>query len=405
MHFALLLLVLVPGAQPLVAVTYYVTHSPTLLCTNNKSDYSIFITIQDAVNQVPAGSTINVCPGTYAEQVVISQPLTLRGVSYNNSSGNSSQAVIAMPDTGLTTTTSINFGTVAAQVQVTAGPVKLSNITVDGTPLVSTCPGNVTFAIYYSSGSSGTVSEVGVRNQKCDGIGIGAENGSGATESVAIESNNISPGAYMGIFACSEESPSTLTVSIKSNYVGDGEFGIVPYCNVAGSVSSNVVSWAGTGIYAGSPSTTVSGNTVMGLAGEIGIEVDGGTEISDNTINGGDYGVYLVLGGTITSNHISNGGYGILFGAGSGGSTVKSNIITQAGVGIEFDCISTNTVSGNTINGATTGLDFVPASFTGVNTLYNVAAATTGGCSSGAARRPEGIKPPLLGPNGRVTQR
>ena len=74
--FVLLFLVLVIGAQPLVAVTYYVTHQPTLLCTNNKTGYSIFLTIQDAVTQVPAGSAINVCPGTYAEQVIISQPLT-----------------------------------------------------------------------------------------------------------------------------------------------------------------------------------------------------------------------------------------------------------------------------------------------------------------------------------------
>jgi pectin methylesterase-like acyl-CoA thioesterase len=34
-------------------------------------------TIQAAVIAVPAGSTIEVCPGTYPEQVVISKPLTL----------------------------------------------------------------------------------------------------------------------------------------------------------------------------------------------------------------------------------------------------------------------------------------------------------------------------------------
>jgi len=52
-HFVLLFLVLVIGAQPLVAVTYYVTHQPTLLCTNNKTGYSIFLTIQDAVTRCP----------------------------------------------------------------------------------------------------------------------------------------------------------------------------------------------------------------------------------------------------------------------------------------------------------------------------------------------------------------
>jgi pectin methylesterase-like acyl-CoA thioesterase len=39
-----------------------------------------FATIQAAVNAASPGSTVLVCPGTYAEQVVITQPLTLRGV-------------------------------------------------------------------------------------------------------------------------------------------------------------------------------------------------------------------------------------------------------------------------------------------------------------------------------------
>jgi hypothetical protein len=165
LHFALLFLVLVLAAQPLVAVTYYVTHQPTLLCTSSKSPYSIFITIQEAVTQVPAGSTINVCPGTYPEQVVISQPVTLRGVSY----GGQSQVVIAMPSTPLAQTSSIYFSSVssvAAQVQVTAGPVNISNITVDGTAESSNCPSDsYYFGIFYSSGSSGTVDEVEARNQ------------------------------------------------------------------------------------------------------------------------------------------------------------------------------------------------------------------------------------------------
>jgi hypothetical protein len=101
--------------------------------------------------------------------------------------------------------------------------------------------------------------------------------------------------------------------------------------------------------------------------------------ISGNTINGGKYGLYLVLGGTIASNHISNSsGYGIY--VNTTAATVKSNIITGGPVGIEFNC-NAATVSGNTINGATTGLDNVPASFTGVNTFYSLATNTTsGGC-------------------------
>jgi len=379
-HFVLLFLVLVIGAQPLVAVTYYVTHQPTLLCTNNKTGYSIFLTIQDAVTQVPAGSTINVCPGTYAEQVIISQPLTLRGVSY----GASSQAVIAMPSTGLTTTSSASFGTVAPQVQVTAGPVKISNITVDGTAGSSNCPAGTYFGIFYSSGSSGTVSEVEARNQNCSaaGIGIGAENGPGATGSIIIENNTTNAANGAGIAAGSEGSPSTLTVSIKGNYVTGSFNGIVTCCNVAGTVSDNVINAVaeGSGVFALSPSTAVSGNTIIGPVNGLGIYVDvDGVTVSDNTIHGAEWGVWVYGAATVTSNHVFNSSAGGIY-IDKTGATVKSNVITGGPVGIGFNCF-TGTVSGNTINGVTTGLDGVPASFTGVNTFYNLATNTTsGGC-------------------------
>lgn len=38
-----------------------------------------YSTIQNAVDAAPSGSTIKVCPGGYAEQVVIDKPLTLEG--------------------------------------------------------------------------------------------------------------------------------------------------------------------------------------------------------------------------------------------------------------------------------------------------------------------------------------
>src|SRR3979409_1399361 len=43
-----------------------------------------YATIQQAVNSVPAGSTIKVCPGKYREQVVITQQLTISGIAYAN---------------------------------------------------------------------------------------------------------------------------------------------------------------------------------------------------------------------------------------------------------------------------------------------------------------------------------
>src|SRR5437660_1543854 len=58
----------------------------------------IFPTISQAVSSVTPGSTIEVCPGTYPEQVIITQPLTLRGVQ----AGNADNPTITVPAGGLT---------------------------------------------------------------------------------------------------------------------------------------------------------------------------------------------------------------------------------------------------------------------------------------------------------------
>ena len=98
-----------------------------------------FASIQAAVIGVTPGSTIKVCPGTYYEQVTISQPLTLQGVV----SGNAARAVIAVPAlaqglqpnvTSAVTGVWTYIAQFAAQVLVQApGPVNITDITVDGT--------------------------------------------------------------------------------------------------------------------------------------------------------------------------------------------------------------------------------------------------------------------------------
>jgi hypothetical protein len=357
LNLTLFALLVVLSARTLVASTFYV----------GTCRIGAFGTIQAAVSSasVPAGSTIDVCPGNYPEQVVISKKLTIQGIFSNNST----QAVIAMPTAGLTTTSSLSTGsTVAAQVEVTTAGVNITNITVDGTATSTTCPTVYYMGIFYSSGSSGTVNNVETRNQNCSGsaggIGIVAENGAGTAQSVTIENSDVNSYSGVGIWACSNQTPFTLTASIKGNFVSGGNFGIATACNngkpgvtnAAGSVSGNNISAIGmAGVFADSASSVVSGNTITG--GQAGIEV--------------------VAPGSITSNHISGSSTaGIFFQV--AGATVKTNTITQGPIGIEFHCF-TGTVSGNIINGTATGIDMVPAAFTEVNTFNNVPAVRTNG--------------------------
>ena len=365
-HFVLSALVLLV-AQPLLAKTYYVGSCKT----------GAYSTISAAVAAVPADSIIDVCPGTYPEQVVISQPLTLQGIA----SGGSAQAVIAMPSSGLTTTTSLRFGTVAAQVEVTSGPVNITGITVVGPG--SGCTVEVV-GIFYASGSSGTLNAVQTQFQYCGipGIGILAENGSGVSTSVTIENSNTNLSGYAGIYVCSP-TPSTLNANIKNNYVIENiGYGIATDCNTTATVSDNVVdaNYGKEGIILMAPSSKVTGNTLTGGTGILSVAP--GAVISGNTITLVGAGIWLDGAATVTSNRISNGTFGIVIAV--PGSTIQTNFMSQVEIGIEFQC-ETAAASGNTIggpgdNGPGTGFDQFPGTSTGTNKFHNVATIATG-CS------------------------
>ena len=302
---------------------------------------------------------VDVCPGTYAEQVTISKPLALKGICYSNSC----QAVIAMPSGGLATTSSITVGTIAAQVEITAGPVNITNIRVDGAASTN-CPSVPYFGIFYSSGSSGTVNDSEVSNEDCgsgSGNGILAENGPGATQTVTIEYTNINNYNNVGVWVDSNQERTTLNALIKDNYMTNGTTGISLYDNVGGSVTNNFVVNNSQGMFLASASSSpVSGNVVVG----------------------GNVGVFVAAPVSVTSNKILNTAQeGIYLSASN--ATVNTNTIViqnETGIGIDFNCSTGNVTDTNTINGAAIGFDEFPGSSTGTNKFYNVATDTTG-CS------------------------
>jgi len=363
-HFVLLGLALLI-AQPILAKTYYVGNCKT----------GAYSTISAAVASVPAGSIIDVCPGTYAEQVVISQPLTLQAYA----SGGSDQAMITLPSAAPTTTSSIVFGTVAAQVEVTAGPVNITGITVDG-GISSGCPDAEVVGIFYSSSSSGTLNTVQTQFQGCNTVGVGilAENGSETPASVTIENSNTNLSGSDGIYVCG----SALSAAVKNNYlVENNGNGIVTDCNATAAISGNVVNaaYANRAILLMSSSSTVTGNTVTGAPI---VPAATGVVVSGNTVTASGAGIWIDGAAKVTSNHISDGTFGIVIAV--PGSTVQSNFISQEQIGIEFQCV-TAIVSGNTIagpgeSGPGTGFDKFPGTSTGTNKFYNVGTLTTG-CS------------------------
>src|SRR5262249_27479015 len=62
-----------------------------------KASIPSFSSIQTALAAVPSGATIQICPGSYAEQLTINAPITLQGVN----TGNNQAAVLTVPSGGL----------------------------------------------------------------------------------------------------------------------------------------------------------------------------------------------------------------------------------------------------------------------------------------------------------------
>jgi hypothetical protein len=343
---------LVLAVHPMLASTVAVgTCKPSL---------TSFTTISAAVVAVPSGSTVQVCPGTYPEQVAIAQSLTLKGIS----SGNAGQAVITVPGSGLTTVTSGDGYTIAAQVDVTAGTVNISDITVDATGSGLSYPTWVV-GILYDSGSSGTVNEITARGQNGGGgVGVWADNVSATNESVAITNSSFHDIDDTAVVT----DGSTLLATVKGNTMQAGYY---------------QVQWASSG--------SLTANVING--GYEGVTAEGGAfTVSGNTLANQSYGIVGSNGVTATSNKISNASVAGIYDFG-GGDTYKVNTITKTSVGIEFNCQSP-TVTGNTINDATTGLNDVPASFSGANSFDNVVTLRTDGCGSA----PTSPKAPHSGP-------
>ena len=316
-------------------------------CLPNVTSYT---TISEAVSSVPSGSTIEVCPGNYPEQVVITQPLTLEGVP-----GATSDAVITVPAGGLTQSLNFDFvGSVTYQLLVqTSGPVNVTNLAIDGTGGAGR--GYVAGIVYQDS--SGTASNLGVRNQTGGGLGIGllALTSVAAPQRVTVANSVFRGFDGVGVFAITGDAGmNMLTANVQTNTingsVGTNSVG-VDYANATGVVQVNQITDSTYGVILFPSSARVQSNTIS--AKVFGAYIYSGTAaFTNNEIDAqGSYGVYLQGSATnsVVQNNIigdsSNAIFGCDVGSGMGnasGFTVTGNAITDAAVGLEMP-------SGNTL--------------------------------------------------------
>jgi hypothetical protein len=407
----------------------------------NCATLASYPTISQAVSSVPAGSTIKICPGTYAEQVVIKKNLNLVGISANGLSGASANGennpTIVSPAGGVVVNSAdlYNSFPTAAQIVVltpstasAAITVNISNITVDGSNnQLSGCGTNLV-GIYYQN-ASGTINHVVTRFQELDqadfgcqdGLAIYAQAGYGSvlTPTVTIENSSVHDYDKNGITVDGDE----LTATVTGNYVvGIGatpliaQNGIQISDGAVGKIGSNTVTddvyvnssdcsnnnscYSASGIlnYDSSGTSTnlitISGNTVGNTQGGIVIygDTNGGADynsVANNKITTSSAaGPYLIDGIDLCSNY----------------NTASGNVVfNSSGSGVHIDSTCTEstgptgngtTVSSNTVNEACAGvLVGNGSSSASGNTTYNVLQTTFPGDSCPVSNQSSARKP------------
>jgi hypothetical protein len=347
-----------------------------------------FTTISAAVAAAPSGSTIQVCPGTYPEQVTITTSnLALVGVE----SGTSDAAVLVAPSSGVVANATDIFGnSVAAQIFVqNATGVTIARLTVDGSANgLSGCATNLE-GIYFQN-SSGSVTNTAVRNQMlapadlgCQvGLAINVENNT-RTPAVTVSNNSVHNYQKNGITADGLGSGNGPSVTVTGNTV----IGIGPNPSIAqngiqigfgatGNVQNNRVA---DDIYTGA---NAQGSGILIYASE-------NVTASNNTVETTQVGVATATdpvygpanGATVTSNHIGGTQNFDAIDLCSNNNTAESNVIdgsAQSGIHADDACPSSgtgNTIEHNTINEACAGILEGPSATGNTvapNTFFNV---------------------------------
>jgi parallel beta-helix repeat protein len=368
-----------------------------------------FPTIGAAIAAAPAGATVDVCPGTYPEQLLIDKNLTLTGIQ----SGTNYAIMIVPPSAGLVANgVDIGGSPVAAQIFVqNASAVKINHLIVDGTGNnLTNCgpPAGPTLEGIYFQNASGQITNNAVRNQYLtdftdlggcqNGLAINIESTTPST--VSITNNSVRNYQKNGITA---------------DGLGDGTPGpaVTIYQNAIVGMAATAMNWPGgaaeNGVQVGFGATgSVNGNTVNdniwfndtsdnpgNAASGILVYASAGVTVTENRVGSAQFGIttdtdpsYGPADNTIiTSNKVVGTQIFDAIDVCSSSNTVEWNTVygsTQSGIHLDDACSGTsnsNTVSGNEVHEACAGILQGTGSGTtlGTNTFYDVPNTTLAG--------------------------
>ena len=320
--FAVLVCILLMSARQANAATLTVDDDQ-VQCPN--AQYS---SIQAAITAANPGDKINVCPGTYHEQVMITKRLAIQGIEVTNQN-----LAVIMPSPAVANSTSLATANPIAAIVLVDGTndVTLTNLTVDGaTNGVNACSPTL-IGIYYRN-ASGTINSVAVRNIELgsslfgcqSGLGVFAQSGAGGKSKVDILNSSVHDYQKNGITA----NEIGTEVNVKGNAVSGigstpaiAQNGIQVAFGAKGTIESNAVI---NHIYAACTSTS----NCSAASSNILIVDSDGVKITKNTTGNAQLNIYY---------------------QGNNGAVI-SNVIFQSRVFDGIDLIGdANRANGNTI--------------------------------------------------------
>lgn len=255
--------------------------------------------IQAALAAAPAESKINVCGGTYVEQLEITKPVKLAQAS------GSGTAKIVMPSTPAESTTSCDTAVPNGQTDeisiCTAGKVGITNLTIEALAPITTCLGAM------------------------NGINVG-----GGAELKAIGDTIVGASTTLnGYKGCQKG----IAVLVGSHHAAEVGHALLKNDTIS-AYQKNGPTVVGSGSTMKVINSSVTGEGVSPWTAQNGIEIAFGGKgtVVSSTITGNE----CELAGACSSSDLENQAAGVLFYQAAPGSAVSGSRITDNDLGVYY---------------------------------------------------------------------
>jgi Right handed beta helix region len=384
------LLRLAPGLFVFAAVAGH-AKSLTVGQPNTPCPNPNYSTITQAINSAAPGDEIDICPALYAEQLVITKPLTLNGISVNNVNRILIQPTVLTPVAGYEAVITV----------MNTHDVVIRNLALDaGNNSVTGC--SPTLSVVQFLNASGSLQEDAISGAQLSnpsscggligngfGVLVNTDGSQAGPFQVSMQLNSVHDVSRHGIYAVG----AGIVVDVENNSIsgigpttGVNQFGVFLSTGAGGRVSGNMINEGTCGALPFSTCFSLRSEGVTLRA------VADGTIVDGNVITNAQSGIFINGGSNarISNNVIRNidalDGIDIQ-GTASGfftDSLIQGNAIYKAVPVANESCgiyessgtgVARNRIVNNLVNDAYCGIAYVAAdsveASTFFNTLYN----------------------------------